>query len=568
MNILNRLMYIFIITVLFSSCNNFLDTVNYTKKDTSNFPKTLSDAQQMLTGIYSIFSLITTNPASSSFMVSELASDDRYGGGGQNDKQAQAIDFLMEYPTNMFADFWAASYKGVFRTNMALETLDNCTGWESDAQKNQFKGEVYFLRAMFYFQLSETFGEVPLVLSTSAQNIAKSPAEDTYAQIASDLKQAITLMESVPYSQIASGHATKWAAEALMARVFLFYTGYYKKDILPLKNDNNGITKNEVEAWLSDCIVNSGHGLISDFRNLWSYTNQYTAKDYDYDKKNNLVWAGDGNKEEVFAVKYGTSVDWGAVYEQGYSNQYDLYFGLRSTNGGTVTFPFGQGWGFGPVNPNFMKDWKAAEPTDTLRRNGSVIDVNKDLPNYVWGGDKQMEETGYWQKKYIPISAYDNGTWVASYAVLQDGAKNDYQVGHTNDLVLIRYADVLLMQSELMGDAKYMNEVRARVGLNPVAYSLQALKNERRWELAFEGVRYYDLMRWGDAADALAKQQDVNVKNNNVQTSVHAIGGGYKSRYEATGGFFPIPETQISLSNGVLKQNKGWGTPDTQYTGW
>jgi len=162
-----------------------------TQKDTSNFPTTVDDAKKSLTGIYSTLSMAISNAADTHFYMAELASDDRFGGGGENDKDMQGFDHLMNTKPNRFGTYWEARYKGIFRANMALETMDNCTDWESEAQKNQFKGEAYFLRALFYFELSQTFGEVPLVLKTAAENIPKSPADATYAQIASDLKMQL-----------------------------------------------------------------------------------------------------------------------------------------------------------------------------------------------------------------------------------------------------------------------------------------------------------------------------------------------------------------------------------------
>lgn len=567
---MKKIISISIICLLFfSGCQDFLDSESYVKKNDGNFPRTVADAEQMLTGMYSTFSQMISQSQHTHFMMAELASDDRFGGGGENDKDFQALDRLMNSQPDRFVSFWEASYAGILRTNKMFETIDQCSGWASEDQKNQYLGEAYFLRGLFYFQLSQMFGEVPLKVKSGNENLPKSPAEDTYAQIASDLKQAITLMGSGDYTTVKSGHATKWAAEALMARVFLFYTGYYGKSSLPLAGETVGsISKTEVIAWLDDCIANSGHGLVSDFRNLWPYTNEYTAKNYSYATTNGLKWEGDGNKETVFAIKFGTKVDWGYDFSLGYSNQYLLCFGLRSSNGREDTFPFGVGWGAGPVNSNLWKEWLTAEPND-IRRTGSIMNVETDLKAYTWGGDKQMEETGFWQKKYIPITAYGaDGKFKVSYAILSDGAKDEYQLAHTQDLVLIRFADVLLMHSELKEDAVGLNKVRARAGLPAVGYSLDAIKKERRWELSFEGLRYFDIMRWGDAADLLAKQEGVAIKNRGIDTSMKRFSTGYKARYEATGGFWPIPESQVNLSAGVLKQNKGWGTPDADYIGW
>ena len=113
-----------------------------------------------------------------------------------------------------------------------------------------------------------------------------------------------------------------------------------------------------------------------------------------------------------------------------------------------------------------------------------------------------------------------------------------------------------------------MNRVRGRVGLTTKEYSLDNLKKERRHELAFEGLRWFDLMRWGDVVSALTKQVGVNIINGGKETVMKEFGGGFAKRYEETGGFWPIPKAQIDLSNGMLTQNAGWGTSESEYPGW
>ncbi|SEL42350.1 RagB/SusD family nutrient uptake outer membrane protein [Parapedobacter koreensis] len=563
---MKRIFAITLCVITLSSCESFLDTESYDKKNTGNFPINVADAEQMVTGIYSTFSRAISDAAHTHFYAAELASDDRFGGGGENDRDMHGLDHLMNTQPNRFLPFWRARYQGIFRANTAIATMDNVTGWDNESQRNQLLGEVYFLRALFYFELSQLFGEVPLVIVPEAENLPKSPAADTYAQIGADLQQAISLLPATSYTNTTVGHATRWAAQALAARVFLFYTGYYEQNALPVAGGGE-ITQAQVVSWLDECIASSGHDLVGDFRNLWPYTNEYTAANYDYVRENGLHWAGDGNQETVFAVKFGTLVDWGDQYTLGYSNQYVLHFGMRSNNGQAGTFPFGQGWGAGPVNGRLWDQWRQAEPTD-IRRTGSIINVDADLESYIYGADSQMEETGFWQKKYIPITAYRDGTLLPSYAIMADGAPTDMQLAHTQDLVLIRFADVLLMHSELTESAAGLNRVRARVNLGPVAYSLDALKRERRWELAFEGLRYFDLMRWHDAATALAAQEGAAIKNKGIDTQMRGFGGGYRARYEATGGFWPIPQNEIALSDGVLTQNAGWGTPEAEFPGW
>ena len=131
------------------------------------------------------------------------------------------------------------------------------------------------------------------------------------------------------------------------------------------------------------------------------------------------------------------------------------------------------------------------------------------------------------------------------------------------------------MRSELYGDAnKGLNEVRERAGL-PAATGdfTTAIRNERRWELAFEGVRWGDMRRYGDdyCTNALEKQIGVTIYNlGNIESpkKMKPFGGGYTARYQATKGFFPIPQTEIDLSAGVLKQNEGWSGADAKYDSW
>jgi hypothetical protein len=123
----------------------------------------------------------------------------------------------------------------------------------------------------------------------------------------------------------------------------------------------------------------------------------------------------------------------------------------------------------------------------------------------------------------------------------------------------MRYADVLLMHSELMETVAGINQVRARAKLSSIGnYSLEALQKERRYELAFEGVRYYDLLRWyGTEAGVVIdrNQNGAQVLSNNMPTTVQYE---LAKRIRETGGFYQIPLSEIELSGGVLVQNKGW----------
>ena len=569
-------------TILFTSCESFLDTKDLTHKNTSNFPQTLVDAQQMVAGVYSNLNEQFDNtrygniPSKTFFFYSEVASDDRLGGGGVNDQGWQAEDMFLQYlNSDLFRQIWIVRYQGVFRANNAIESMDKVKGFTSDAQKNQMLGEVYFLRGYYYYELASLFENIPVVVSTVAENKAQSTPDQAWGQIISDLKKAITLMSPTRTSASDAGHVDKYTAEAMLARAFMFYTGFYNKTDITLP-DGTKVAKSDVITWIDDCVNNSGYTLVPDYRNLWSFTNKLTVDQYTLTKGLNLKWVEDDggvNPESMFAVKFSNFGNNNGLVSEGYSNQYALYTGLRGNQPLNLTFPFGQGWGGAPVAPNLWNDWKAAEPTDP-RRIASIVDIPIELPGYVKGSWNMVQETDFYAKKTGPVSCEVAGTYYPAFEAIMYGnsaQKTNMQEANEKDIVLIRFADVLLMQSELEANATGLNRVRARVGLPAVGYSLANIQNERRWELFSEGVRWNDMRRWGDAycEAALAKQAGQPTYYNGLpdtnNTSIN--GGGYVQRYKDTHGFVPIPGSEITLSTGVLKQNAGWSTPPN-YSGW
>lgn len=568
------------VAVGFTSCEDQLDTENFTQSNTRNFPTTFSDAEMLVTTMYANLNHAAAKPESSYYMTTVLASDDLYGGLGQQ------FDHLQSVGDTQFDFCWKNHYTGVSASNLAIEGLTAMKDKVADMEYyNQLLGESYFMRAYYYSELAEMFGRVPLMLSTTQEsNTPRAEIDDVYGLIASDLKRAIGLMANKRYDTYPSGHATKWAAEALLARAYLFYTGFYNKDSMPLYGEEGSVSKSDVVAYLDDCIANSGHDLVSDFRNLWSYTNEYTVNDYAYtagktDKYGNpLKWAGNGNQETVFAVKFGNFAGYTYDNQGGYANLYRAFFGFQNKSGHNGSFPFGMGNAWGTVTRCLWDEWIADEPDD-MRRVASIANQYDEFDMSLMENGEvtgMYEDTGLWNKKMMPVlanSAYDKyGNWANSlfwcaYPEYDGSGYVQPQWGALfEDLIIIRFADVLLMHSELTATADGMNRVRARAGLPEVAYSLERLQKERRYELAFEGTRWADIRRWHIAEEALAKQNGATV--NNLGRDVVMTDGRYVSRYKATNGFFPIPLAQIQLSNGVLTQNDGWETPESYYTVW
>ncbi len=570
-----------ILTFTLSGCKkSFLNTQNLTQKTTANFYQTPSDATQALAAIYSSYlSAIDPTNKGSIFLLSEQMSDECFSGGGQHDDQA-AVDQWQESKQDQYSNTWKYYYQGIFRANNLIKYIDQVKGWKNEARKNQIDGEAHFMRAMNYFDLMRMFGGpvngkmmgVPLITDPAKPTSKRASVDSVYAQIASDLKFCIDSMPGVAYNSLAPGHATKWAAEALMARVFLFYTGkvYGSNTSMPLVGDGT-VSKSDVVSWVDNCITNSGYGVEPVFGDLWPYSYKSPNNTYPYAINNNLDWVGDdgsaggNNPEAVFQIVFSTFGGWNNNQSTAYCNTIDLYQGWRLQG----TLPFGYGWGFCTVSPTVYTTNSWFTPGD-IRRDGSVCDVNNPdegiTPAYQWGGDL-WEETGYWQKKYVPInvkapaSAGATGNmWNYSHEIYPTLTYNT-STDNTQNLILIRFSDVLLMGAEL-GSANaltYLNEVHAHSGLAPLSsVSLATIQHERKAELAFEGIRYWDELRWGTMVSDLNAESGVTIWNAGTKTTYTPN----ITRFNETKGFLPIPETEISLSNGALQQNDGWTLAD------
>jgi len=590
-----------VVTFGLASCD--IDNVeNIGEMSTSEFPKTDADIEAVLAGVYQNLNTTHANPQCSFLYAACLASDDQLGGGGTNDKLMQAEDLLCNYNADMTNQFYEDRYAGIARANTLLKVLSEAAGI-GESVKNKGIGEAKFLRAFYYYELASMYGNVPLILDPDQADTKQGDVKALWGQILQDLRDAVVLL---PAEKRTDGRIDKYTAEAMLGRAWLFYTGMYGNgtDIAALTstnynpltsvplNDGTTLTKQDVTNYIEDCVKNSGYELVSDYRNLWAYTNKLVVDEYPYTAGQGLAWVENDNAvnpEALFSIKFNKLASWQTTI--GYANGIALHFGVRGGQDYANTFPFGQGWGAGPVAPNLVNDWKAAEPND-MRLKATVADVNdtQEMPAYTRGGWADfVQESDYYSKKWSPICAVnkgyvkgENGSDPPAYiACFETGmypgkwdtsGENNFQLSNIHDLVLIRFADVLLMHSELTDGATVyqgksgLNAVRNRAGLPDVTYSLDALRNERRWELACEGIRWNDIRRWHIAATQLAKQegQPVYYCGNPDTNTPH--NGGYVARYNATAGFQKMPETQIAL--GTVQQNPGWSDATSEYGGW
>lgn len=569
---MKKLIYItfFAGLVLSTGCSqSFLDTDNLYGKSLETFYSTPQDIEEAMAGVYN--AIYTPNVHSDEAVAANLLSDMMLGGGGPDDRTAKWVDNFEDPAEDTYRDLWVQSYNGIVRATAIIEKTaeaDFSRFFSSPAQAKSFKdqtiGEALFMRAFYYFRLGKFFGGVPLIVSLAdPRDAPRSTFTETFAQIASDLKLAIETMPAIPFPQIPTaryGHANKWVAQAYLARVYLFYTGYMTNiegqvtNQLPLV-EGGSLSSTDVLAQLDNLISNSGHKLTEDFRNLWpySYVNIAAGRTVlPWAEAEGLSWVGQdghsptfgtGNYETMFAQRYSFG-DWGWSNGNIYTNRYALFTAIRDNS----LVPFGQGWGWCTINPKLFNQWDNNDP----RKLGSILQVGQaDQGTAGYNRDKGDHETGLFNKKYTALQYADaTGTVKGMFVQLYNWGNADMQLMHAQDFILMRYADVLLMHSEISGTATGMNAVRARAGLNPVPYTLAALKQERMHELAFEGLRWFDLVRWGDVNTAF--NDIIPVRNSGSEAN-------YRVNYRpATKGLVPIPETEMRLSNGVYVQNPGW----------
>lgn len=582
----------------FSACDDMLDTTNYEKKDTGNFPQSQKDAEQAVNAAYNALMLTCSAEAEEHTMfIHMIASDDMFGGGSTSNTGSEGIDRLMWDETDGMDDAWTNDYIGVNRANYALEVLPGMSEslFDTPDDKNYLLGQAYFLRAWYNWELAQTFETFPLLTSTAPVNNPRTDVETIYKQIAEDLTEAINLMPAkYGYTQANGlcGRATKYAAEGILARIWMFYTGFYGK------NDLNGISKQQIIKYLEDVRDNSGFGLEKDPREIWPYTNEYSSgfaygTDFDtYASKNNLHWVGNHSKETIWAVHF-SNVYYDSGKRIGY-NRIGEWMGLRnpSSSPNAESYPYGIGYTNGTVNTKMVEEWATDSDYgyDDIRLWGSIFGVDNAAEYFGTGGSegewladqpvelaahkgndsKEVEKTMFHCKKFCVPVAYDGAEKKQLfknffYAMPGFSGANSNQYDNRNDLIFLRYADVLLMIDELKETADGMNLLRTRAGLNPYSgYTFERLQKERRYELCFEGQRFNDLRRWypKDAGKIISKNQCgafIEYRGKKMEGGyAENPGNGMDKRYQETRGFWRIPNTQINLSEGVLTQTPGW----------
>jgi SusD family. len=433
------------------------------------------------------------------------ASDDFYAGGGSATDGAgiQGVSNFQINQNTMPASYWRDYFQGITRANTLILRAPNAV--MDETTKSRFIAEAKTLRALYYFDLVRIFGNIPLILKPFSAtddlfNVPQVAPSAIYAQIESDLTQAIPdLPMTVSGDQ--KGRLTQGAAKALLGKVYLY--------------ENK---KAEAAAQLAD--VNGTPGGTS------QYGYKLVANYGDLFKSAPVTEANDPYKfstESIIEVMHTNKANsdwsfWGQGKDEG--NSICIMTAPRSYTKKSDDAPdIVSGWAFNTITTdlyNFMQN----DP----RRDASILNLGLLKQQNKADYSPAYMDTGYFLNKFMPKT------------YMLTNLPGSQELNYRQNYILIRLADTYLMEAEALGGTgsraqALLDAVRARVGLASVPVSMQAVKDERRRELVGEGHRFFDLVRWGEAASKLSSKGFVAGKNE----------------------IMPIPLTE--LTGTILKQN-------------
>lgn len=440
-----------------------------------------ADQDQAFAALVATYDVMRKNSGGFENMLALInaGSDDHFaGGGGPTDgNQLQVFSNYTLTPNSMAGSYWNDYYQGIFRANVLLAKLPGVP--MADNLKARFAAEGKALRAYYYFNLVRMFRNIPLLLepltATNIYDVAQAKPEEVYAQIEKDLNEAAAVLP-IPLPPAELGRFTRGAAKALLGKVYLYQR----------KNAEAAAQFAEVNGTPGGTST-LGYKLVTNFADLWVASNKFNTESILEETHTNLGRS--------------TWNNWGSAGDEG--NTYVQMVGPRSYQKKTANAPdiYPAGWSFSTVTQS-LYDFMQGDP----RFAATILDAAA----LKTAGDIDYTEgymnTGYFLRKFIPNAA----------DVTTLGGNTELNFVH--DTYIIRLADTYLMEAEALGATgpraqALLDAVRARVGLPSVPVSLQAIKNERRKELAGEGHRWFDLVRWGDAATVLSSRGFVAGKN-------------------------------------------------------
>ncbi len=520
-----------------TACEDWLTEAQPGVTMLEDFYSSGSAAIQNITGCYVPLQWEYNGTYCAEWFIGDIVSDDALKGGQSTNDMADAYD-MENWKTatgnTLLHDFYKAQYQGIARCNVALEYIPDMEpdSVMTQSVKDRLLGEAKFLRAYYYFRLVRVFGGVPKVdhvISSDAEwEQSRASVAEIYDFILSDLEEAQqTLWKKSEYADEDMGRATKGAAQAMLMKVNLYFAG-----------DGNAKYRNGADAtqyyqaakaWGDSIIASSEYSLCANYAD-------------------NFTLAGENGPESIFEIQYVE--DPTSDYGEGFGFTRGTYTVILTRSRSSL---LGGGWGFNKPTQNLYDEY---EDGDT-RRDVTILNP----PDSLIENSSQEIYLGcrYVSRKY---GLYNDDLSYYTLAHASRGPINNKQ---------IRYADVLLMYAEAceaLGNTSEaiakLNEVRQRASVNLPTYPgyalkingeeissptlRQAIRHERRMELAMEGHRWFDLCRWGTAKETMDayKATESQEAQNQMATFI-------EGKHE----LFPIPAEEIEL-NPALEQNPGY----------
>lgn len=443
--------------------------------------------------------------------------------------------FIGGQPLNF--SIWDILYRGIFRTNLALEKIPGIEITGEDPAgfplKQRLLAEARFMRSLYNFYLVAHWNQ-PIFLDYPVYDLnapyTNSPPERFWTQIEQDLRFAIDhLPEQSQYASKDQGRATRGAARALLGKSYLYQQEWQKAREMFQLVMNSGEYELSLPRGAKDSI---------DYVN--AYMANFTA--YDLPASDGGVYRSEWNSESVFEINYANSMenvinDWNPGMQTDGSN-FSRYFGVNGFRNVVPKASMAEVYEDTPEGHPMLRD---------PRLSASLFSAGDTMDNL------NPENTAFYRRRFIP-AVHNNGIINQGFGL----KKNVYPVHNhpvtgvandPNNWRLIRFADVLLMFAEasyhtgnLAEGLVALNRVRERVGLLPrQQLTPEWIMHERDVELFGECVRFPDMVRWLLLPNPWVTAQDIHP---NFQVNKHE--------------YFPIPQVDIVRLGGSLRQNPGW----------
>ncbi|MEE9361702.1 MAG: RagB/SusD family nutrient uptake outer membrane protein [Cellulophaga sp.] len=487
------------LSLIFTSCTkDIIEVASSTNISSETFWKTEADARLALNGIYNTLSNLEQN-----YIYYDVISDNAYNNYPWEGFKAIADGTHDARGPGAISWIWSDCFKGIGRANVLLDNIDNIEGLDADFKSSAI-GEALFLRAYFYFKLSDFYGGVPIITESPKIEHSELPRDTKEAvvnQIIADLDQAYS---QLPTSQSEVGKVTKGAARALKARVQLYNSQW------------------AAAATTAQEVMGMGYSLFPSYRDLFREANENNEEvifDVQYISPEN------GNFMELFLGSY-TVGGWSSVVPlQNMIDEYEMIDGMSIADS-----PL-----YDPANPYDNRDPRLKQtvsvPGATI--NGIVDHVGE------FGGYCFKKHTEYDEVEVVSPTPYPTRTG--------------------QNVIIMRLASVLLTYAEAQNEAvgpdtsvyNAINAIRARPSVNmpPLPSGLtkeqmrEAIRHERRVELLLEGTRYSDIRRWGIAEDVMEGLVDP---------------GGTRTFNPNRDYLFPIPAAEFDIEGTALEQNPNY----------